>query len=163
MGWSWDVAILAGMALCQGATGYWAFHVSTEHRLARWGFSAVTAIGIALIVWSGMRSETSSKNVETGIETANSQLKRIAEILHLNPDMSPTAIADAVAKRLVTPVYDIEGGTKYWVPNVTCVVNVRTDSKTGQTDIYLPAHPFSGQAIDVHDLPRMAMAILMRP
>ena len=25
----WDIAILVGITLCQGATGYWAFHVST--------------------------------------------------------------------------------------------------------------------------------------
>ena len=54
----WDIAILVGIALCQGATGYWAFHMSTqpEHRFIRYGFAFVTAVGIGLIVWSGIRT-----------------------------------------------------------------------------------------------------------
>lgn len=63
----WDIAILVGVALCQGATGYWAFHMSAQDRRARWGFGIVTGVGIALIIWSGMRTSVSSSHIENGI------------------------------------------------------------------------------------------------
>jgi hypothetical protein len=114
MGWNWDIAILVAVALCQGATGYWAFHMSAQDTRARWGFGLVTATGIALIVWSGFRSTATSNHVETGItkiettgDTNTQQLKAQTDLLAtqgrlLDGQKAELADQDAQLKRIAS-------------------------------------------------------------
>lgn len=62
-----DIAILVAAALCQGATGYWAFHMSAQDKHARWGFAAITGLGIVLVICSGIRTYQSSSHIERSI------------------------------------------------------------------------------------------------
>lgn len=95
-GMSLDILILIGVAFCQAATGYWAFHMSVESGLARWGFAAVTVIGVGLIVWSGFRGEQASNSIATGISIMQRQLTRIASAANVNPNQSVNALADTI-------------------------------------------------------------------
>ncbi len=139
-----DTLILLGIGLCQAATGYWAFHVSTSNKRARSVFAVVTAIGIGLVFWSGNRAENESVKFQN-------MLEKIARSANVNPALSPDQIADAVSKKLRVPVVQIKAGTTYNVPTGNYVINVENGTDA-LTEVYLPKNPFQGESILVQDV-----------
>ncbi|MGA8549030.1 MAG: hypothetical protein WB678_02220 [Stellaceae bacterium] len=66
------------LALCQGITGYWAFHVSVPAKYGRWRwlFGGVTVVGIVLVILTGIRSNQTTTLVLSGIGEIKEELRQ---------------------------------------------------------------------------------------
>lgn len=113
MGLNWDLVLLLGILLCQGITGFWAFHVSVPagNRLGRLGFAVVTIVGMGLAVYADVRAnsaqESSSKvvtskitSIQTGQTQIAGQLDRLGHQLNAPSARSP-ATNPPIAQRIV--------------------------------------------------------------
>lgn len=108
-----DICILVGITICQAATGYWAFHMSVDNGRARWGFAAITLIGIGFVIWSGIRGEQSSDSIANGISSIQGQLTRIATAANVNPNQSASALANEIIKKLSNPTWYLTDDEKH--------------------------------------------------
>ena len=146
-----DIAILAGIAICQGVTGYWAFHMSTEQKWARYVFGIVTFLGIGLIIWSGVRNSNSSAHIDSDLVAMKAGQSKILAALDLGKGASTKEILEKINK-LSSHIYRVPAGTTYNVPNENCTINVENGRTDIQTEIYLPKEPFQGQVVTVRNM-----------
>jgi hypothetical protein len=71
--------LLVAVAICQGITGYAAFHVSAKGTKARVGFALVTGLGIVCLIIIGVRNDRSQEVIISGIGSIQAELKISAQ------------------------------------------------------------------------------------
>ena len=86
--------------------------MSVNNSRARWGFGAITVVGVLLIVWSGIRNGQSSSEVSKQLSGISTEITRIASAAKVNPNQSMNDLANDIIKRLSPPVWNLTDNQK---------------------------------------------------
>ncbi len=95
---------------------------------------------------------------EGDLAAQSKQLRRIAELAHVDPSKSAKDIADQVARLLTPPVIQVGAEKSFYIPNEPCVVIVEPPKNANETtNLFLPSDPTSGLKIDVRVVQRTVL------